>query len=142
MQFRIIPHNTKQYGELVALRMDVLRRPLGLTFTAEQLAGEHNDIHVGAYENDQVVGCCVLTHYEAGILQLRQMAVSDAVQSKGIGRKLLVFAEEVAREKGYQILMMHARKVAIGFYEKCGYTIYGDEFIEVTIPHYHMQKQL
>jgi N-acetylglutamate synthase-like GNAT family acetyltransferase len=122
--------------------MNVLRRPLGLTFTAEQLTAEHNDIHVGAYENDQVVACCVLSHYQAGILQLRQMAVSDAMQSKGIGRKLLVFAEEVAREKGYQILMMHARKVAIGFYEKCGYTIDGDEFIEVTIPHYHMQKQL
>jgi predicted GNAT family N-acyltransferase len=37
---------------------------------------------------------------------------------------------------------MHARKSAVGFYEKLGYEIEGDEFEEVTIPHYEMQKTL
>jgi GNAT superfamily N-acetyltransferase len=142
MQFKIIPHSTKEYDQLVDLRMEILRRPLGLSFTAEQLAAEHNDVHIGAYENERPVGCCVLTHYQPGILQLRQMAITERQQSNGIGKKLLTFAEEVARKKGYDILMMHARKVATGFYEKCGYNIEGDEFIEVTIPHYYMQKKL
>jgi predicted GNAT family N-acyltransferase len=37
---------------------------------------------------------------------------------------------------------MHARKDAIGFYEKQGYKISGDEFTEVTIPHFVMEKKL
>jgi predicted GNAT family N-acyltransferase len=37
---------------------------------------------------------------------------------------------------------MHARKTALGFYEKLGYRVAGDEFIEVTIPHYVMEKDL
>jgi predicted GNAT family N-acyltransferase len=37
---------------------------------------------------------------------------------------------------------MHARKSAVGFYEKLGYKIVGDEFEEVTIPHFEMQKTL
>jgi predicted GNAT family N-acyltransferase len=37
---------------------------------------------------------------------------------------------------------MHARKHAVGFYEKMGYKARGNEFIEVTIPHFAMEKQL
>jgi predicted GNAT family N-acyltransferase len=52
------------------------------------------------------------------------------------------FAENVARDRGYKKLSMHARKSAIGFYQKLGYEIVGEEFEEVTIPHYEMQKTL
>jgi hypothetical protein len=38
--------------------------------------------------------------------------------------------------------MMHARKTAVGFYEKQGYEILGDEFLEVSVPHYEMRKKL
>jgi predicted GNAT family N-acyltransferase len=37
---------------------------------------------------------------------------------------------------------MHARVNAVGFYEKVGYRVHGDQFVEVTIPHYVMEKQL
>jgi predicted GNAT family N-acyltransferase len=52
------------------------------------------------------------------------------------------FAENVARDAGYKTLTMHARKSALGFYEKLGYTVCSDEFEEVTVPHYEMEKQL
>jgi predicted GNAT family N-acyltransferase len=37
---------------------------------------------------------------------------------------------------------MHARKSAAGFYERLGYNISGEEFKELTIPHYIMEKML
>jgi len=52
------------------------------------------------------------------------------------------FAENIARDRGYKIVKMHARNNSIGFYEKVGYKKKGDEFIEVTIPHYVMEKML
>ena len=52
------------------------------------------------------------------------------------------FAENPARDRGYKIISMHARKNAAGFYEKMGYKIASDEFKEITIPHYVMEKQL
>ena len=52
------------------------------------------------------------------------------------------FAENLARDSGYSILSMHARKNAIGFYEKMGYHVASDEFIEITIQHYVMEKRL
>jgi len=52
------------------------------------------------------------------------------------------FAENIARDRGFQKITMHARKTAVGFYEKLGYRVCGQEFEEVTIPHYVMEKLL
>jgi predicted GNAT family N-acyltransferase len=54
----------------------------------------------------------------------------------------MIFAENVARDLGYKKLCMHARKTATGFYQKLGYSVTGEEFVEVTIPHYTMEKSL
>jgi predicted GNAT family N-acyltransferase len=37
---------------------------------------------------------------------------------------------------------MHARKTAVGFYEKFGYQVSGNVFEEVTLPHFVMEKDL
>jgi predicted GNAT family N-acyltransferase len=52
------------------------------------------------------------------------------------------YAENVARDNGYKKMIMHARKTAVGFYEKLGYTTTGNEFTEVSIPHFVMEKRL
>ena len=70
------------------------------------------------------------------------MAVFSGLQGKGIGKVLLQFAENIARDRGYKKIIMHARKTAVGFYEKLGYKITSPEFEEVTIPHYVMEKSL
>lgn len=127
---------------MVDLRTEVLRKPLGLSFSSEQLEAEREDVLVAGMEADQVVACCILTPHEEGILQLRQMAVSSQVQSKGRGRAIVEFAENWARGNGYHTLMMHARDVAIGFYEKCGYSLVGEGFTEVGIAHHLMEKKL
>jgi ribosomal protein S18 acetylase RimI-like enzyme len=70
------------------------------------------------------------------------MAVLNNLQGKGIGATMMNFAENVARDRGFYVMSMHARKSAVGFYEKLGYKISSDEFTEVTIPHFEMQKKL
>ena len=142
MEIRTIEHGSPEYDRMIDLRMDVLRRPLGLSFTAEQLEKEKQDWLICAFESEAMTGCCVLTHYDDTTLQLRQMAVQQDIQHSGTGRRILAFAEQTARENGYTTLMMHARDIATGFYEKCGYHITGEPFIEVTILHYCMEKKL
>ncbi|MES1182016.1 MAG: GNAT family N-acetyltransferase [Flavobacterium sp.] len=75
-------------------------------------------------------------------MRLRQMAVLNDLQGKGVGRALMQFAENIARDHGYKTITMHARKHALGFYEKMGYKAKGNEFTEITIPHFVMEKQL
>lgn len=142
MALRMIDHGTKEYQQMVNLRNDILRKPLGLSFTDDELEREKDDILMGAFEDDRLLGCCLLTPMDPKTVRLRQMAVPNSMQGKGVGRALMIFAENIARDLGYKKLCMHARKTAVGFYQKLGYGISGDEFVEVTIPHYIMEKAL
>jgi predicted GNAT family N-acyltransferase len=142
MALKQIDHGTKEYQQMVNLRNDMLRRPLGLSFAPDELAREKEDILIGAFDEDEILACCLLTKADDKTLKLRQMAVQNNVQGKGIGASLMNFAETVARDKGYKKVTMHARKNAMGFYEKLGYKATGNEFEEVTLPHYVMEKRL
>ncbi len=127
---------------MVHLRNEILRKPLGLVFTEEELEKEKDDILMGAFEDERLLGCCLLSPMDKMTVRLRQMAVPNNMQGKGVGRALMIFAENIARDLGYRKLCMHARTTARGFYEKLGYAVAGDEFMEVTIPHYIMEKAL
>jgi N-acetylglutamate synthase-like GNAT family acetyltransferase len=142
MALKMIDYGTKEYQQMVHLRNEILRKPLGLSFTEEELEKEKDDVLMGAFEDDKILGCCLLTKIDDKSMRLRQMAVPNSMQGKGIGRALMIFAENIARDLGYKLLLMHARKTAAGFYEKLGYSISGKEFEEVTIPHYVMEKVL
>ncbi|MEO8404493.1 MAG: GNAT family N-acetyltransferase, partial [Chitinophagaceae bacterium] len=117
MALKIIDHGTTEYHQMVKLRDDILRRPLGLTFTPEELESEKENMLIAAFEDEQMLGCCMLVEEQPGTVRLRQMAVLNDLQGKGIGRALMNFAENIARDRGYKILRMHARSHAIGFYE-------------------------
>lgn len=142
MALKIIDHGTADYRQMVELRLQLLRKPLGLSFTPEELEKEKSDILLGCFEEDKLEACCILTQVDPSTVRLRQMAVGAALQRKGIGRVLMNFAENIARDRKYSRLTMHARKSAVGFYEKSGYRICSEEFTEVTIPHYVMEKDL
>lgn len=142
MALKILEHGSAEYYQMVNLRDAVLRRPLGLSFNPEELEGEKENIMIGAFEDDDILGCCMLVAENKEVIRLRQMAVLNDLQGKGIGRAIMNFAENIARDRGYKILSMHARKNAQGFYEKMGYKVASDEFMEVTIPHYVMEKEL
>ncbi|MCR6721849.1 MAG: GNAT family N-acetyltransferase [Chitinophagaceae bacterium] len=142
MALKIIDHGSAEYRQMVKLRDDILRKPLGLTFTEDELEQEKDHLLIAAFEDEHMLGCCMLIEEKPGLARLRQMAVLNDLQGKGIGRALMNFAENIARDRGYRSICMHARANALGFYEKVGYRIKGEQFTEVTIPHYMMEKDL
>lgn len=142
MALKIIDHGTPEYRLMIKLRDDLLRKPLGLIFTDDELEKEKENMLIGAFDDDDILGCCMLVEQDPTTVRLRQMAVLNDLQGKGIGKALTIFAENIARDHGYKIMNMHARKNVVGFYEKMGYKVIGDEFIEITIPHCVMEKDL
>lgn len=138
----LIEFGSCNYQAMVALRDKILRKPLGLTFSPEYLQQEINDVLVGYFNGDTILGCCILTPFSETTVQLRQMAVDTSLQGQGAGSKILAFAEEQARAAGFTELMMHARKEAVPFYRKNGYIVRGEEFVEVGIAHYEMFRLL
>ncbi len=137
-----IPYQSCEYHLEVALRDKILRRPLGLSLYEEKLDHEKEDIHLGAFQNGTLLGVLILTKLDHGDFKMRQVAVEEMLQGKGIGKRLVLHAENYARQKGAKGIILHARKTAVAFYEKLGYQTIGEEFIEVKLPHKKMFKTL
>lgn len=141
-KFKVYPFQSTEYLLALLLRYKILRVPLGLTFSAQDLAKDQSDFHLGLFEGETLLACLILTPQAEGKMKMRQVAVDEHLQGTGIGSELVRFSEGFAREKGFTYIHCNARKTAVPFYLKHGYTISGDEFSEVGIPHYYMEKEL
>ena len=142
IQCRIILHGSKEYWDTVQLRYKILRIPLNLDYRYSELIAENNDIHVAAYSGKKLVGCLILTPLNDGKMKMRQVAVDDAVQKRGVGREMVHFSESFCLENGYKEIVMNARDTAVPFYLNLSYEVYDEPFIEVSIPHRKMRKNL
>lgn len=142
MTIEVLTHGSAKYQQTVQLRLEVLRAPLGLDFTDEELAAEADQIHFAAFRDGVVVACLVFVVQPGGVYKMRQVAVRPELQGSGIGRALVDAAEAWARAQGGIAITMHARDTAIPFYERLGYSVEGQGFEEVTIPHHVMTKRL
>ena len=134
MYVQEIQFGTPQYDEMVRLRDKILRQPLGLEFKPEDFTTEYLDTHLCCYdEQARLCACLVLTAKEDGQIKMRQVAVDDTCQSKGIGSLLVKASEVVAKDKGFTEMVLNARDVALDFYLKLDYQKVGKPFTEVTI---------
>lgn len=135
---------TPEYDQAVSLRYKVLREPLGMTFNAEDLAKEYDSLHLAMFNNitGKIEGTLMLSPIGRTTVQMRQVAVDPSLQKTGIGSLMVQISESKAKNEGFNKMVLHARDVAIPFYEKLGYLAEGETYIEVGIPHKTMYKDL
>lgn len=141
---QLIEPDTFEHMQMLMLRNQILRIPLGIEMGLDELERDKGSILIGVYDrHNSLLACCLLEERVPGTkLQLRQMAVDTPYQRKGVGGDLLHFAEKTAVEKGYKSICLHARVTALDFYKHKGYKVAGEQFVEVGIPHVEMQKEL
>ncbi len=138
-----IEFGTPAYDEVLNLRDKILRKPLGLEFTTEEISEEYQQIHLACYNDAfNLLACLVLVIKDENTLKMRQVAVDESQQKKGIGQFLVKESEKWAIENGYIKMVLNARDTAVPFYKKMDYEKHGKQFIEVNIPHYAMRKNL
>lgn len=139
-----IEFGTPEFDEALALRYEVLRKPLNMEFHPDDIAQEYDSYHIACYENrtQLIVGVLILKPKDEHTVKMRQVAVSQAYQSKGIGTFMVEASEIIAKDMGYHRIELHARDTAVPFYKKMNYSISGSVFKEVGIDHFFMSKEL
>ncbi len=130
-----------------AVRKVVLRKNIDLPSVFE---GDHDPdtFHFGIFDKEQLVGVVSymkknLSGFSGKQYQLRGMATLDEFKHKGYGSMLLNDTEIFLKEKGTCMIWCNARVKATGFYQKLGYTLYGNKFdIPKIGGHFVMYKVL
>lgn len=143
MFFKEIKFNSSDYQKALKLRTKILRVPLGKQLTKDDLVGEKDQLHFGVFDSDKLVACVTIKPIKNGSAgKLRQMAVDDSVQGKGVGKSIIQETEIVLKDKGFKQITMAARETAVGFYQNLTYSKVGDPFLEQGIEHVKMVKNL
>ena len=142
MLFRKVDFGSPSFDEILQLRNIVLRQPLGMIFTPEQIASEYNNFHFGCYQNQRLVGTLLMKNLGRGTLKMRQVAVNPNDQSKGIGSFIVDQVEKWALHHQFSRIELAARQKAVKFYLRLHYKVIGQPFTEVGIPHRTMTKDL
>jgi len=71
-----------------------------------------------------------------------RMAVLKAYRRSGIGTQILQSLTDKARKLNLGSVYLHAQTVALSFYEKQGFDVISDEFMDAGIPHKSMKLDL
>jgi len=143
MKLREIQYGSDEYVQEKALREAVLRTPLGLVLTEDDIKDDPYSTHFGAFNaSNELIACILLHPIDINTAQLRQMAVQSSIQKQGLGRSLVEYFEKQAMLHHYRVIQLNARITAQGFYEKLGYTPVDQPFTHMTLPHIKMQKIL
>ena len=137
------PQTDSDWKAYYALRFNVLREPWNQPLGSEVLADEDQAIHAIAIDDNEVVGVARMHESAEKQGQVRCVATATAAQGKGIGKAIMAYLEEKAKQKGWTEIVLEARENAVPFYEAIGYTIVAESYLLFgEIQHYRMQKSL
>ncbi|MGM9927307.1 MAG: GNAT family N-acetyltransferase [Bacillus sp. (in: firmicutes)] len=103
---------------------------------------EDSSTHFVLYDDGRnPVGAGRFREHE-GYGKIERICVLAKMRKSGAGKQLMSAIEEYALKEGYQLLKLNAQTQAIPFYEKLGYTVVSEEFMDAGIPHRTMTKPI
>lgn len=88
---------------------------------------ELSKLHVhflGAFENDQPLGCGAVKLLPSGYGEIKRVYVSAGARGRGLGRKILTALEGIARNAGYTLLRLETgvyQPEALQLFEASGF---------------------
>ena len=125
-----------------ALRRVVFIEEQGVSEADEVDGLDGRAIHLLAWDGDCPVGTARLL-VKGATGKIGRVCVLPEVRGSGLGAALIVAAlEELARIPGVTEAYLGSQAHATGFYEKLGFVVEGEEFLDAGIPHRHMRRAL
>lgn len=132
----------EQHDVLAKIRIDVFVNEQNVPAELELDAFDAAAVHVAACDADgNVIGTGRLILNQP-VPRIGRMAVVKSWRSVGVGSKILEKLCGVAKERGFEKVMLHSQTHASPYYFKHGFLSRGTEFFEAGIPHQEMQKRI
>lgn len=125
-----------------ALRRVVFIDEQGVSEADEVDGLDGRAIHLLAWDGACPVGTArLLLKHPVG--KIGRVCVLPEARGLGLGAALITAALDVLREQpGIGEAYLGSQSQATGFYEKLGFAVEGEEFLDAGIPHRHMRRAL
>ena len=100
---------------------------------------EETCTHFLLKDKEEAIGAARFRDYN-GRGKLERICVLSDKRKTGAGKTIVLGIEEYAKQKGYKSFFLNSQVQAIPFYEKLGYEVCSDIFMDAGIPHKSMKK--
>jgi len=136
-----IVENDKEQEEAFQIRKTVFVKEQHVPVEEEIDKFEKDCTHFLLYDRGKPAGAGRFRIMD-GYGKVERICILPEVRGKGAGRRLMLAIEDFAGKQGVSKLKLNAQTHAIPFYEKLGYRVTSDEFLDAGIPHKAMEKTL
>lgn len=100
-------------------------------------------VHLVFYDGEKPAAVCryFADKNKSGVFHIGRVAVLKEFRGGSIGRAVMEAAEnEIIKDGGTKVIISAQIRVS-GFYAKCGYTAFGEEYLDEFCPHISMVKE-
>lgn len=121
------PVTREEFKQYYDLRYKVLREPWGQARGTEKDDYEPISQHFMAVEDTtgELLGVVKVFEKEPGVAWVSHLAVAPQHQNKGVGKLLMDYVENLARQQGYKTIGCMSRLNTTKYFEKMGYKVAG-----------------
>lgn len=139
-----IPSTPQDFEKYYQLRWEILRKPWNQPKGTEKDDAEGTSFHLMAIDHtNECIGVARLQIIAPEEGQIRFMGVRKDQQGKGLGKILMAYLEQQAKEMGLKKIILQARENAVPFYLSMAYKKIEKTFLLwELIQHYKMEKKL
>ena len=141
---KLIAYNSPEFQQASKLRYELFFALHDLPVSIVTDSKQANYFHAAIAIDRKVVAYGQLVPHQDRIYQICQMVVATEYQRQGLGKKILLFLIDIARQEQAIAITLNARLTAIGFYQKLGFQTHGTHFLSSTtgISHIGMNRIL
>ncbi|HEY8364681.1 MAG TPA: GNAT family N-acetyltransferase [Haloplasmataceae bacterium] len=137
----IIAHEQKHFYDQIIIRSEVFLIEQNVPIKEEIDELDREAIQFIVYDEDTPIGAArfrIIDNYG----KIERVCVLKTYRNHGVGRLIMNTIEDYAKEEGIKQLKLSAQLTALPFYQKLGYTAYGDIYLDANIKHQMMKKDL
>ncbi len=133
---------SKTYQDSLKIRKIVFMEEQHVPLELEIDELEDQTIHVVGYLKDEPVTTARIYETSSDIYKVQRVAVLKEQRGKQYGADLMKEIKRFVLERHGKSLVLDAQDHALHFYEKLGYTITSEGFMDAGIPHHTMTLEL
>ncbi len=122
-----------------ALRREVFILEQNVPEDLEHDADDLTAIHIVGIADGAVVAVLRIL-WKEDYAKLGRVAVAQSHRGKNIGAQLIQFAIDHAKDQGQPHCYLESQADKTGFYERLGFSAYGEIFMDAGIPHLRMKN--
>lgn len=123
-----------------AIREAVFVREQGFVNEFDHIDGKA--VHFVLYIDGQAAGTCRIYCGDDNEFHLGRLAVMSGYRGMSLGKMLIAEAERCVSDMGGENISLSAQVRVKDFYEKCGYSAVGEEYLDEKCLHIKMVKEL